>query len=753
MIHPDKRPGWWFICLLALAITGCAAQATFKEARELIEAGQIEEGLARVQEASKQDPTNQEYRVYYLRQREIAIQRLLAQADSIKLQGQGQWDKAEAAYKRVLGLDPNNARAKSGLGSLGMEQRHSNSMMEAKTLFAKGDTEAAYGKVKSILSENSSNREAQSLLRGIEAKNLRQSNAAQGLSAAMRKPITLEFRDTPLKSVFELISRLIGLNFIFDKDVRPDLRTTIFVRNSSIEDVLRFILVTNQLERKVLNENTLLIYPNTPTKLRDYQELIVRSFYLANADVKQTANMIKMLVKTKDIFIDEKINLLVMRDTRDAVRMAEMLIANQDLAEPEVMLEVEVLEVGSNLLTDLGIRYPDQVSFSISGAAGTPGLITLQEWLNRSSGLYNIRVTNPLLVLNLKSQEGLTNLLANPRIRVKNREKAKIHIGDKVPVITTTSTANVGISESVSYLDIGLKLEVEPNIYLEDEVGIKVGLEVSSIVQEIKNPSGTLVYRLGTRTTNTTLRLKDGETQILAGLISDEERKTADQIPGIGRLPAIGRLFSSHKDTSNKTEIVLLITPRVMRNLARPDIRLEEFPSGTESAIGALPLTLSSTMPSQPAAFGVQKLPVAAAGGVITVNVQAPAQAAAGKEFAVQINVAAEIGLRNAIFDLAFDPSRLKVVKVEEGALVKQGGAESSFKYSVRDKEGRLNLSYANKGDVKGTGVLALATFQVVGNQSGSTIIRVDALSLSDGAGNIIPVPLPAPHSLTIARQ
>jgi general secretion pathway protein D len=182
-------------------------------------------------------------------------------------------------------------------------------------------------------------------------------------------------------------------------------------------------------------------------------------------------------------------------------------------------------------------------------------------------------------------------VLANPRIRVKNREKARVHIGDRVPVITTTAAATGGfISESVTYLDVGLKLEVEPVIYLEDDVGIKVGLEVSNIAREVRGvTSNTLTYQIGTRNAATNLRLRDGETQILAGLISDEDRRSASRVPGVGEMPVLGRLFSSTRDNTTRTEVMLLITPRLMRTLARPDARSIEFAAGTEAATGARP--------------------------------------------------------------------------------------------------------------------------------------------------------------------
>jgi len=256
------------------------------------------------------------------------------------------------------------------------------------------------------------------------------------------------------------------------------------------------------------------------------------------------------------------------------------------------MLEVEVLEVTRNRLLELGIRYPQTLAVGLvgggaAGTGGTPGTVTLREWHDRNADLVRLTFTDPLFLFSLHQHDDRTNVLANPRIRVKNKEKARIHIGDRVPVITTTAAATGGfVSESVTYLDVGLKLEVEPQIFLEDEVGIKVGLEVSTINGTIKSTSGTLTYQIGTRNATTNLRLSDGETQVLAGLIQDKDLRTAERVPGLGDLPIAGRLFSSTSDTTNRSEIVLLITPRLQRTLARPDAGSVEFAAGTEAQTG-----------------------------------------------------------------------------------------------------------------------------------------------------------------------
>jgi general secretion pathway protein D len=451
---------------LVVALAGCATEPTaFQTGKLMIENGRIEEGLQKVNAASKANPRNVEYRAYYVRNRDNYLTQLLAQGDKQRLLGKP--EDAEPFYTRVLALDAGNSRALSGLAAVQTELRQRRIVAEARVVFDAGDLDGAQARLRPVLAENPGQREARALMRSIDEHRAKAAGTGAVLKSALRKPVTLEFRDALLKNVFEVISRTSGINFLFDKDVRPDLKTTVYVRNTTIEDAVRFLLATNQLEMKVLNDSTILVYPNLPNKLKDYQDLTVKTFYLANADVKQTLNLIKTVVKTRDVFIDERLNMLTMRDTPDAIRMAEKLITAQDLAEPEVMLEVEVLEVVRNRLTELGIRYPSQLGVGVQGTGG-PGSVTLGEAKGSWNGITRLTITDPAFVLNLRKLDTDANLLANPRIRVKNRDKARIHIGDKLPVITTTSTANVGVSESVAYLDVGLKLDVEPNVFLED---------------------------------------------------------------------------------------------------------------------------------------------------------------------------------------------------------------------------------------------------------------------------------------------
>ena len=606
----NRSPPWARVLGAAagLLLTACAPGREFlNDGQRLIDQGHPEEGIAQLERAAGAEPGNASYRMTLVRQREVQTGTLLKQADDAL--HAGRLDDAAGLYTRVEALWPDHPRAHAGLEAVAAARRVQARVEQAAQLHAQGRDEDALALARAVLADDPANAAALELSRRLAFVAAPALEPTPELSAALRKPVTLDFHEANLKSVFEALSRSTGLNFVFDHDVRADIKVTLNISHTTVDDVINVLTTTNQLERKILNANTVLIYPNTVPKQRDYVELNVRTFYLANAEAKNISTMLKTVLKTRDVYADDKLNSLTIRDTPEALRLAEKVIAAQDLPEPEVMLEVEVLEVKRSHLLDIGIDPPGKFTVLnlvpnpatvIATAAGsttvtnqtlTPTQLTLAG-LRHLSGS-SIGIDNP--AANLREENGDTNILANPRIRVKNREKARILIGDRVPVITTTSTANVGVAESVNYLDVGLKLDVEPNVFLDNEVGVKVNLEVSNIVREIRGTSGSLTYQIGTRLASTSLRLKDGETQALAGLISDEDRSSVAGFPGFADLPVLGRLFSTQNNDRSKTEIVLLITPRIVRNIGAGVPSRYEYGSGTEASPGAAPLRLRAT--------------------------------------------------------------------------------------------------------------------------------------------------------------
>lgn len=745
--------------LLAIMLLGCASGRVNREGLKQIAEGHYEEGLEKLEQASKSDPSNLHFRAQLVNQREEVMNRLLVSAASERVAGHV--DVAEKLYRRVLGIVPGNERAMAGLGEIAKDRRHVILIDEARNLLKNGELSAALEKLHPVIVENPVNAEMLALKRVIEERLASESLAVPNLQSMYKKPVTLEFKDANLKMVFEVLSRTSGINFIFDKEVRPDLTTTISVKHTSLESMVDLLLRMNQLEKLVLSSNTVLIYPNTPAKTREYQELVVKSFYLSNADVKQTMSMVRTLLKTREIFVDEKLNMMIMRDTPETIRLAEKMIALQDLAEPEVMLEVEVLEVKHSRLLNLGIQYPQQLTLTPLNAAGGASL-TLRDLKNLNSSRIGANLGN--LTVNAQKTDSDVNLLANPRIRTRNHEKAKIMIGDRVPVITTTSSSTGFVSDSVQYVDVGLKLEVEPTIYLQDDVAIKVSLEVSSIVNQITSKNGTLSYQIGSRNASTVLRLKDGETQVLAGLISDEDRASANKVPGLGDLPLLGRLFASHNDDKQKTEIVLSITPHLIRNLQRPEARAAEFWSGSEATLRTSPLLLSGARPSgggKQAASQAEdnsltgnnavEIDSSKAPTAVGLTWEGPRQVKKNEQFQLALKLKTNGGLRSLPFQVSYDPATLKVVKVNEGEFFKQNGAQTSFVHNVDIAAGKIFVGVTRAGTeaIAGEESVALITFKALGDHPKTEVKLLTATPV--GSGDKVPSPeMPDAYAVTI---
>lgn len=697
------------VLALGLALAGCAT--ALKEGSELIDQGRWQEGLARLEQGMKERPKDAELRIQYFRQRELLLGRVLLTAAGEA--AAGRLDAADEMYREVLAVEPANPRAIAGLDAIIAARRHRVLLVDAGSMLAKGDTVSADLMVKGVLTENPAHPEARALDRELRERERRKSLTPPALKSRMQSLVNLEFRDAPLKLALEAISRSSGINFVFDRDVRPDLKATIFVKNVRVENAIDILLESNQLEKKILSETTMLVYPSTPQKLRENQELVMRAFHLGNADPKQTMNLVRTMIKTKDLYIDERVNMLVMRDTPDAIRLAEKLIGMQDLAEPEVVLELEILEVSRNKVRDLGITYPTE----FTGPGGTLATI-------KNLGQDRIGV-NTGFAIKLLRTDGDTRTLANPRVRVRNKEKARIHVGDRVPVISSTlvgtgSGAPVS-SEQIQYLDVGIKVDAEPTVHSDDTVAVKINLDVSSLGAQTRTAAGTTAYEVGTRNVSTVLRLRDGETQALMGLIRDDDVKTRSGIPFLGEIPLLDRIFGTTKDDMRSRELVLLITPRIIRGHGHPDATLAEFWSGTEA-------TLRARSPFAPAVEGAgqgmakgaptaapRALPPAAppgaeggpagavvpgssdtsAGllGTLKLKWSTPGKVKAGSEVTVSLNALSDAALKGATVNLRYKPLELELLGVDDGGYFKQSGGSGVFTPRVEPTLGMISVT------------------------------------------------------------
>jgi general secretion pathway protein D len=582
------RPNYVVLALLAL-VSGCASYQNIKGKAE-IALDKPDDGVQSLSSAAKLDPLNPRFQADYLSQRDKHAADVVALAD--ELRALGKHAEAKTAYERILKLDPGNLRAEQGLRGLMQDARNEKLLSEGEALLAQGRADLALERAAQVLDTNGKNKRALMLREAsLDARNDQQLaiERARLARTILDAPVTLQFRDAPLRIVFESLSKSTGLNVLMDRDVRQDTRVTVFVRDVTVGDALDLILLQNQLDKRVLNGNTVLVYPATATKQAEYEDLVIRSFRVTNADIRYLSNMLKVMLKLREVAADERSGVLVLRDTAERLRLAERLIALHDAPDPEVMLEVQVLEVTSERRSKLGLEPPSALTIATPGSAGSLTWGVLRDMTRNDLLVSPISAT-----LNFKLEDSDTRILASPRIRAKNKEKARIMIGDRVPTVTNTvtpvATGTPVVTGNVTYQDVGLKLEFEPQVYANSEVGIKISLEVSNIAQAFTDPQGGRSYQIGTRNANTVLRLKDGETQVLGGLISDQDRSVASKIPGLGHLPVVGRLFGSNDGTDTRSEIVLAITPRIVRDVPAGTPESRSMFSGTANLVRERPI-------------------------------------------------------------------------------------------------------------------------------------------------------------------
>jgi len=726
------------VTLSILMLGGCSIAHLSQHEKEL-------KKLDKLKKEADKKPAS--HRIDYVFEQQQMVNYRISQAE--KARSQGNLEMALLQYQQILEIDPHNIVAQEGIEKLKQIDQVKPLFDLAKSSYEKGNFEAALTILKEVIKTAPDLQQAVNLKFDIEREVNRKILNPPLASERLEQRVSLEFRNAPVQAVMELLSQHSGINFILDKDTRLEQTTTIYAKETTVQEALDMIVRTSNLGYKMLNANTFLIYQDTPEKKKIYEELITRSFYLGNADAQRAQEMVSKLYEPKAMFFDNSLKMLVIRDTKQVVESIEKVLEAYDLPMSEVVLDIEVLEVNRDTLLGLGITFPDQVKVSALNPIGEVGKYTLNQLKNMTSDSLSLVTADTLATLNFKQTSTKTNLLANPRIRVKSKEEASFLIGDKVPVVTTTVGQNSGfVSESVNYLDVGLKVEVKPEVNKDRQVQIAIKLEVSNIAKEIATKNG-LVYQIGTRNASTTLQLHDGETQMLAGLIRDDIKTSATHLPGFGKLPLLGRLFSNTTDSKNKSEIVLLITPRIVRPYSLPAPHIQEFISGTGSQVTTRPLRLTdhSTYLPQAQAMPEQVIEsqntnkvmennistiVSQASQPITFDKKAdfqlsgPSNVIPGQEFTLAL-------IQNTP---AFQSLSLDVRHPESWELVKIVNIAPTTRIDQEKNNSGTKLTFGATPQHQGP--IALLTFKVPAkqaNQKENIVIENGKINLNDGKG------------------
>jgi general secretion pathway protein D len=431
------------------------------------------------------------------------------------------------------------------------------------------------------------------------------------LPEGVKLPDSLVFSNAGSGMVFKALGRWTDVNVVFDPGFR-DVPISVDLRNISLEDALASVTASTRTFYRVTAPRTITIVPDTPAKRREYEEAVVRTFYLSNADIKEVIDLLRVVVDVRQISPITATNAISIKDTPERIAAAARLIAAVDKARPEVVIEVELLEVDRSRLREYGLQVssPGTPLPGISGSADVNrdnfSLQTLRNLTQADVFLAGL----PGIYYRLLKNDTNTRMLANPQLRTSEGLTAQARFGERVPVPITTFApiATGGINQqpitSFDYQNIGVNIDITPRMHHDDEVTLMLKLSLSSI-------SGTGFGGLptfGNREISTTIRLKDGETNMLAGLIRDDERTVLSGTPGLSDLPLIGHLFANHHKESQQTDIILTLTPHIVRVLDLSEADLTPFRLGRDSS-GAVvelpniqlpPRDLDQTPPAAP---------------------------------------------------------------------------------------------------------------------------------------------------------
>ncbi len=575
--------GLCFVIIISLLTFGCAAtnRGLIGKASALSSAGQWDKAVQVYQEAVGRHPADPELRLFLTKAKWNASVAHMQKGE--ELLDKGHYDEAVSEFQLALAFYPANHKAARLIEKARNIQESLYQTNRGKSLIRAGKYAQAREALERALELDPGNTAAKEVLKELMAK--AKEAPKYFLRVKTKGPISLKFKKTPVSNVFEVLSRLTGINFIFDKDVQ-DSRVTLFMTDVSFDHFLDVLLKTSGLAAKVVDPTTVVVYPNVEAKIREYQDLKIKTFYLDYLDVKKAVALLAKIVKTRDIIGNEKLHSVVVRGTEQQIEIASRLIEANDRPPAEILLNVEVLEVSRSKEKQLGIEFnPSSITFGIGEAAKA---VSAESNFADTASIYALdRLTSkevllslPTATLNLLKQDTDTKTLANPQIRVKSGEKAKIHIGERVPLRVNRRIDTTGVvTNDYQYQDIGIKLDSKPVINTQDEVTLKLNVEVSALGPNL----GTVdepQYSIKTRRANSTLTVRDGEPVIIGGLISDEERRTIRKVPLLGDIPILGHLFTNLDTSRVKTDIIMTITPIVLRGETVPRREVREIWSG-----------------------------------------------------------------------------------------------------------------------------------------------------------------------------
>ena len=561
------------LCLLA---GGCATSAAVSHGRDAESRQDYDRAVVEYTKALRLNPDNLDVRLSLERAKMRGSEAHFVQGR--RLAATGKLDEALVEYELASELNPSSA-------AIDDELRSTRNKLRAKIAVA---------------------REGKTELESLIARTRNLPPPGMDLPPNVKMPASLTFREASSRDVFTSIARFAGISIIFDTTFR-DQPVTVDLRNASLDDALNTVAGATRSFFRVTAPQTVVIVPDNPAKRREYQEDVLRTFYLSNVDLKETMDLLRLVLDARRISPTTGTNALTIKDSPENIAAAARLLTAIDKARPEVIIDVELLEVDRTKMLEYGLQVASPGSPGLNGSVtvntGASNTISLQQLRNLSSA--DVLLTGlPGLYYRLLKSDSNTRMLANPQLRTSEGIPAQARFGERVPVPVTTFApiATGGTPQqpitSFNYENIGVNIDITPRTHHNDDVTLALKIAVTSI-------SGTGFGGLptfGNREISTVIRLRDGETNMLAGLIRQDEMMSLDGIPGLSDLPVIGRIFGHSTKTVDQTDIILTLTPHIVRVLDLNEADLRPYRVGRDSLapIAELPILIDTPRSAEP---------------------------------------------------------------------------------------------------------------------------------------------------------
>ena len=547
-----KRSAGTALILALLLGSACAAQKAFNTAEAESRRENWDQAVLQYSKAAALDPGNERY--------EIAIQRAKLKASALHFEKakryakSTQWDLAVAEYQQALLLNPGNQHAADELDkALLMIRRRDEQPSDMERLKQQAKQDAL---------------------------------APPKLSAKSNIPIQVQFRDRPVGQIFDVMGKASGINFIYDEKTDLNKPMTIEIGSVTLARALDVLMLQTKNFYKIIDEHTLLIAPDNRQKRQELEDQVIRTFYLSSAETKQVVSVIRTLLNSRQVAENDALNSVSIKDTPDKVAIAAKLIESNDKSKGEVIIDVQLLEINRKTLTTLGIDLSAK-SLNLQFLNGTTSVPLNNLSTIKQNGNWLLGPI-PSVVLNFLKSDTDTKSIAQPQIRVSEGEKAEIIIADRVPIPNTsfntsqTVGGNIVPITSFTYQNVGITLQIEPRVHHNKEVTLKVQVEISNLAGTVDLGTGAKQPIIGTRQIQTVIRLRDGETNFLAGLIKRDDTNSKAGVAGIFDIPGVGDVFSTRNTDREEKDIVLTLTPYIVRI---PDIQEDDLQTmwvGTE---------------------------------------------------------------------------------------------------------------------------------------------------------------------------